>query len=256
VARNSRGVLSRHTVAEIVDYRAAVDDRMLGFLRRLDDEAPQARSLVELGLHHEQQHQELLLTDIKYIFASNPLRPVYKQSDGEGPTEVASAVRWRSVPGGVFELGAPQQGFAWDNERPRHSALVGDFLLMDRLVTCGEYLEFIQDGGYSDPLLWLSDGWDARSREDWQAPLYWVAVDGGWRIGTLAGEREFDPNEPVTHVSYYEAAAYARWAGKRLPTEAEWEKATVGVRVPLTETSSCLWNRRSATSRRKRPPRS
>jgi ergothioneine biosynthesis protein EgtB len=235
VARNSRGALSRPTVAEIIAYRAVVDDHMLGFLRRLDDRDDQARALVELGLHHEQQHQELLLTDIQYIFASNPLRPVYKKTDGEGRSEAAPATRWRSVPAGVFELGASEQGFAWDNERPRHRVLVDDFLLMDRLVTCGEYLEFIQDGGYTNVFLWLSDGWDALSREGWQAPLYWAAVDGGWRIRTLAGERELDPNEPVTHVSYYEAAAYARWAGKRLPTEAEWEKAAAGVRTPLTE---------------------
>jgi ergothioneine biosynthesis protein EgtB len=235
VARDCRGTLSRPTVAQVYDYRAAIDERMLALLERIDDQDPDVPRLVELGLHHEQQHQELLVTDIKHILASNPLHPVYRKPPPEDRARVAPPVHWHSVPGGIFELGAPNGGFAWDNEKPRHRMLVSDFVLMDRLVTCGEYLEFMEDGGYSDPLLWLSDGWDARNRQGWQAPLYWVRVDGTWRIGTLAGERDLDPNEPVTHVSFYEAMAYARWAGKRLPTEVEWEKAAATVRAPLTD---------------------
>ena len=183
-------------------------------------------TLVELGLNHEQQHQELLLTDILHIFASNPLFPVYHLSSGKEETGLGAApppAKFIAMEGGIFALGAPEEGFAWDNERPRHKVLVNGFSLMNRLVTCGEYLEFIEDGGYRNSLLWLSDGWDAVNREGWQSPLYWLRTDEDWRIITLSGVRPLDPHEPVAHVSFYEAEAYARWAGKRLPTEAEWE---------------------------------
>jgi ergothioneine biosynthesis protein EgtB len=236
VARNLRGTLSRPTVAEVYGYRAAIDERMMEFIQQAGDGQLAALStLIELGLHHEQQHQELLITDIKHIFATNPLGPVYAEPRHESSPSEVPAARFLPVAGGVFQLGAPELGFAWDNEKPRHRVLVEDFALLDRLVTCGEYLEFIQDGGYADPLLWLSDGWDARQREGWQAPLYWERADGGWRVGTLTGLRDLDRGEPVTHVSYYEAEAYARWAGRRLPTEAEWERAAAHVRTSLTD---------------------
>jgi len=184
-------------------------------------------SIVGLGLEHEQQHQELLVTDIKHIFASNPLTPVYTSCPA-AKQGIASAAaqwppKWIAIEGGIYEMGAPAGGFAWDNERPRHQVLVNGFRLMDRLVTCGEYANFIAEGGYRNPLLWLSDGWDTLQREGWQAPLYWLASEEGWRISTLSGIRPLDPEEPVAHVSFYEAEAYARWSGKRLPTEAEWE---------------------------------
>ncbi len=233
IARGRRGTLSRPTVAEVDAYRAAVDERVASLLERVEDRGfAEVSALVELGLHHEQQHQELLLTDIKHIFASNPLAPVYRRSDARRTRRALPPARLVPMAGGLFELGAPPVGFAWDNERPRHRVLVEDFALMNRLVTCGEYLEFIEAGGYSEPLLWLSDGWDVVQREGWQAPLYWVPSDDGWRIQTLAGERDLDRDEPVTHVSFYEAMAYARWAGLRLPTEAEWEYAAGTGKAP------------------------
>ncbi|MEW5975029.1 MAG: ergothioneine biosynthesis protein EgtB [Acidobacteriota bacterium] len=227
VRREVRGTLSRPTVQEIRTYRSAVDDQMHTFLEKADQESfQQVSPLVELGLHHEQQHQELLVTDIKHILGSNPLRPAYRVAERNGAAEGASGpARFVPVAGGVFEIGAGPEGFAWDNERPRHRVMLGDFLLMNRPVSCREYLEFMQDGGYQNPLLWLSDGWDAVCSERWQAPLYWEHVEGNWRIFTLSGTRTVAPDEPVCHVSFYEAAAFARWAGKRLPSEFEWEVA-------------------------------
>jgi ergothioneine biosynthesis protein EgtB len=197
---------------------------------------PTLTSLVQLGFHHEQQHQELLLTDIKHILAINPLRPAYRSDLPVPMTEsVAAQEQWLDYPGGLYEIGysgePPEQDFAFDNESPQHQVYLQDYYLASRLVTNGEYLEFIQAGGYTKPEYWLSEGWNTVQTEQWQAPLYWEQMDGTLWIMTLAGLRPLNLQEPVCHVSFYEADAYARWAGKRLPTEAEWEVATR--QVPL-----------------------
>ena len=234
-SRDIRGTLSRPTVKEVYDYRAAIDKRIRALVEASGTgDFEQISRLLELGLHHEQQHQELLVTDIKHILASNPLRPLYKHNGTQRLHKDASvrpSTGFVGIDGGVFEMGANGEGFAWDNEYPRHKTFVSDFALMNRLVTCGEFMEFINDGGYRNPLLWLSDGWDAATREGWQAPLYWEKVESDRQIVTLSGVRPVDPDEPVSHVSYYEASAYARWAGKRLPTESEWERASAFVKT-------------------------
>ncbi|HEU5102880.1 MAG TPA: ergothioneine biosynthesis protein EgtB [Roseiflexaceae bacterium] len=222
-SRPQRGLLSRPTVAEIYDYRRYIDEHMLNLLDRIDS-LPVDPTVVELGLHHEQQHQELLLTDIKHVFAINPLRPVYREHKRPA-THTAAPLHWTSYPEGVFEIGYDGQAFAFDNEFPRHRVFVEAFELGSRLVTNGEYLEFIAGGGYHQPLLWLSDGWASVQAQGWQAPLYWEQIDGEWWQFTLSGMRRVEPSEPVCHVSFYEADAYARWAGARLPSEAEWEIA-------------------------------
>ena len=227
IARDRRGLLSRPTVAEVYDYRAAIDGRMEAFLDRADEaELAQFRTTLILGLHHEQQHQELILTDLKHALAGNPLRPVYRQREKEAAKEALnSQVGWVSFPAALRSLGHEGDGFAFDNETPRHPEHVAAFALADRLVTNREFLAFMEDGGYSRPEFWLSDGWAARSRNRWEAPLYWEAEGGRWRVFTLAGMQDLDPCEPVCHVSFYEADAFARWAGERLATEAEWETA-------------------------------
>jgi ergothioneine biosynthesis protein EgtB len=189
------------------------------------------KPLIELGINHEQQHLELLFTDIKHAFAQNPLKPVYRQSSRHTPCAVGSNGT-RSVPitfvpfdAAVYRIGHAGDGFAFDNEGPRHRVFLEPFAIASRLVTCGEYLEFMADDGYQRPELWLSDGWAARRLHNWEAPLYWEGHAGNWRLFTLDGMRPLDEGEPVCHVSFYEADAYARWAGARLPTEAEWEVA-------------------------------
>jgi len=232
--RDIRGTLSRPTVNDIYSYRKGVDERTRAFIANADEATYRTVApIVELGLHHEQQHQELLVTDIKHILGMSPLRPVYKSVRAAKRSAPIPAAKFLPVEGGVFEMGADGNGFAWDNELPKHKTYIHDFRLMNRLVTCGEFLEFMNDGGYRNPLLWLSDGWDWVTREHWEAPMYWLNVDGEWHIITLNGMRPIDRDEPVVHVSYYEAAAYARWADKRLPTEAEWEKgATLVTTAP------------------------
>jgi ergothioneine biosynthesis protein EgtB len=191
---------------------------------------PEVARRIELGLHHEQQHQELLLTDVKHLYALNPLKPAYRAAlnDDDGR---ARPLGWREFPAGIREVGWAGHGFAFDNETPRHRVLLEPFRLADRLVTNGEYLAFMDDGGYARADLWLSDGWRAVKERGWEAPLYWERIDGAWRQMTLAGMRMVDEREPVCHVSYYEADAYARWAGKRLPTESEWEVAAAGAPI-------------------------
>jgi ergothioneine biosynthesis protein EgtB len=237
VQRDARGTLSRPTVKEVYAYRRAVNERILAFTERADDSTfAKATPLIDLGLHHEQQHQELIVTDIKHILGSNPLRPAYRFEEGRMPAPSANVpARFVSISGGLFDVGAEREGFAWDNERPRHRVFLQDFRLMNRPVTCGEYLEFISDGGYRNPLLWLSDGWDLVCSEEWKAPLYWEERDRCWHLFTLSGMRSVDPTEPVSHVSFYEAAAYARWAGKRLPTEFEWEVAAAQSQASTAE---------------------
>lgn len=219
--RTERGKITRPSVGEIADYRAHVDAAMGELLASRP--APEVAELVELGLHHEQQHQELLLMDIKHLFSLNPTAPAYHQVDPEPST--ATEMLWVRSEGGVVDIGHDNRGFSYDNELPRHQVLLQPFEIADRLVTCGEWLEFMTDAGYRTPAHWLSDGWHTVNDRGWGAPEYWFEVEGEWHIFTLSGLRPIDPNEPVAHLSYYEADAYASWAGGRLPTEFEWEAA-------------------------------
>jgi len=227
-ARPQRGLLSRPTLEEVYDYRAHVDAAVLSLLRERGNDLPaDLADIVELGLQHEQQHQELILTDIKHVFASNPLRPAYSAVSPAPPVSSAAngGLSWQSYSEGLYAVGHDGEGFAFDNEAPRHRVFLGAFRIATRAVTSGEYRAFLEDGGYRRPELWLSDGWNAVRERGWEAPLYWERAGTGWRQMTLAGMRDVDPAEPVCHVSYYEADAFARWAGARLPTEAEWEVA-------------------------------
>ena len=222
-SRPRRGTLSRPTLAEVMEFRAYVDDamdRLFATGRGLDDST---LAVLEQGLHHEQQHQELMLMDIKHVFSCNPLYPVYKERPAPEPTDVP-AMGWIPFEGQLLWTGHESDRFAFDNESPRHREYIEAFEIADRLVTAGEYLEFIEDGGYARPELWLSDGWATVQAEGWDSPLYWIRDDGGkWNIMTLAGLRALEPSEPVCHVSYYEADAYARWRGCWLPIEGAWE---------------------------------
>jgi ergothioneine biosynthesis protein EgtB len=223
--RPARGLLSRPTVEEVYAYRHAIDRRLLERLETAN-ESDWARlaPVLELGLNHEEQHQELLLTDLKHAFGLNPLFPRYAEPP-LSPRREGTRLRWVRHAEGVRWIGYDGQGFAFDNEGPRHRVFIDAFQLASRLVTNGEYLEFIRDGGYERPEFWLSDGWATRNRGNWSAPLYWRQDGSGFALFTLHGLQPLDPAEPVCHVSYYEADAYARWAGARLPTEFEWETA-------------------------------
>jgi len=226
--RAQRGLLSRPTVADVYRYRAHIDRAMAALIEAANDaQWPEVQARVILGLHHEQQHQELLCMDIKHILGFNPLRPTYRQAP-KRPQRPAPALRWVGHQGGEVEIGHAGDGFAYDNESPRHRRLLYPHALASRPVTNGEYLAFMDDGGYERPELWLSDGWSALQQQGWRAPLYWERMDGRWWHMTLAGLEVLDEDAPVCHVSYYEADAYARWAGRRLPYEAEWEHAATG----------------------------
>jgi len=223
IARASRGLLTRPTADEIGAYRAHVDSAMQALLQH---GGADAAALVELGLNHEQQHQELLLTDIKHAFAINPLRPAYTPAAATEPQQSAPPLRWLEIGRGIADIGHAGGGFAFDNETPSHQVLLPASRIASRPVSVGEYLQFIEDGGYRRAELWLSDGWAKVLEEGWQAPLYWEQQSGAWSSFTLHGMRPLRLDEPVCHVSYYEACAYAAWAGKRLPTEQEWEAAS------------------------------
>jgi ergothioneine biosynthesis protein EgtB len=234
--RPHRGLLSRPSCEEVAHYRSCVDAAM----RVLIDQATeQQAALIQLGLHHEQQHQELLLMDIKHVLHCNPIDPVYA-ARAEQPRP-ATPSRLTEVAGGNVEVGHDGRGFAFDNEGPRHVTYLEPFAIADRLVNAGEWLEFIGDGGYERPELWLSDGWYAVQQHEWRAPLYWRADLDGWTVFTLTGRRPVDPNEPVVHVSHYEADAYARWRGMRLPTEFEWEHAATTQTGELRELADEAW---------------
>jgi ergothioneine biosynthesis protein EgtB len=229
--RAQRGYISRPTVEEVYAYRRHVD----GWMRELLGSADEAllrtvQPLLEIGLNHEQQHQELMLTDLKHVFSVNPLRPVYRERDPSS-LEEAAPPRWIDFEGGLAWIGHDGEGFAYDNEGPRHREWVEPFGLADRLVTNGEYLEFMADGGYRRADLWLSMGWAMAQENQWTEPFYWERRDDEWWMFTLGGMRRVEASEPVTHLSYFEADALARWAGARLPTEAEWEVAAATVPI-------------------------
>lgn len=224
-ARSKRGLLSRPTVEQVFVYREYVDNQILDVLdRATEEELSEFGPIIEIGNHHEQQHQELMLTDFKYMFAQNPLYPKYKELElpqGSKP----ESLNWISFEEGIYNIGSKGDEYTYDNEHPRHRKFLEPFELGDRLITNGEFMEFMADEGYNRTELWLDDGWATVNKNNWNAPLYWIQKDGEWYHYTLGGLRKVNPNEPVTHVSYYEADAFARWAGARLPTEAEWEVA-------------------------------
>jgi len=233
IRRDHRGLVTRPTNVEVYAFRASVDRRVEELIRSVpDDDFIRLRFLVITGCHHEQQHQELLITEVKHILGSNvpELREPYRSAMSNGAGRLPSS-RWIAFEGGLVETGNVEGGWCWDNELPVHRGFLEDFELGNRLVTNGEYLEFMADGGYGNPLLWLSNGWARVQDQGWTAPLYWEMYgygserDGDWGLWTLSGDRPVEPDEPVCHVSFYEADAYARWKGARLPTEREWEHA-------------------------------
>ena len=257
--RADRGLLTRPSLAEVMDYRAHVDAHMANFLDTLD--SPETARLVEVGLHHEQQHQELLLTDIQYTLWRNPLRPAYREpgmsNDGMSNDETAGDetgtgerrvstfdIRhstFTRIPAGLYAVGHPGGSFCYDNEQPRHRVYLHEYSLADAPVTCGAWREFIDDGGYQTPSLWLAAGWAAVRANKWKAPLYWERAGAGepWRRFSLSGMRDVIDGEPVCHVSLFEADAFARWAGARLPTEQEWEVAAEAAGAPLDSANAC-----------------
>lgn len=240
-ARPQRGLLSRPSLAEIKAYRAHVDAALADLLPPLKNSAPpEALALVELGCHHEQQHQELLLTDILHAFSCNPLLPAY---DSSVPAKAqARGQAWLRHPGGIVDIGHGGAGFAFDNEGPRHPALLAPFEISNRLVTCGEYADFIAAGGYREPLLWLSDGWATVQAQGWQRPAYWQE-DGS--VFGLHGVQPLDADAPVMQLSFYEACAFAEWAGARLPTEFEWEAASALQGFEQAADQAWQWTRSS-----------
>ncbi len=225
--RDLRGLISRPTVSQAQRYRASVDSHIDDLLSSPDESLlDEMEAILVLGFHHEQQHQELLITDIKHVLAQNPLNPVFRAAEERTATECRPC-RFIDFEETVTAIGHDGDGFAYDNEGPRHRALVPAFSLATRPVTNGEFIAFIEDNGYSRPEFWLSLGWMTVNEQRWNAPLYWTKRDGAWWNFTLSGLRPVDQSEPVTHVSYFEADAYANWAGARLPTEFEWERAAL-----------------------------
>jgi ergothioneine biosynthesis protein EgtB len=220
--RSNRGLMSRPNLDEVRAYRDCIDDAMRTLLLA-PNLPPEVADLVILGLNHEQQHQELIVTDIKHAFYLNPLQPAYRPDAVRSASSVTAPLQWIEHSGGLVEVGYSGDRFAFDNETPRHPVFLQPFRIASRLATNAEYLDFMHDGGYRRAELWMSDGWDQVCAQNWRAPLYWEERDGTWQNFTCSGWRDVDPNEPVCHVSFYEADAYARWAGARLATEDEWE---------------------------------
>jgi ergothioneine biosynthesis protein EgtB len=228
--RAARGQLSRPTVSEVRAWRRAVDEQMATWCARADEGTFDTLApVVEIGINHEEQHQELLLTDVKHVLASNPLAPAYRPLPTQKGAHVALA--FHAFDGGLIEIGHRGDGFGYDNELPRNRHWLEPFALANRLVTAGEWLAFMCDRGYERAELWLAEGWEHSRHERWHAPLYWRGAGDEWMIATLGGERPVDPLEPVCHVSFFEADAFARWAGARLPSEAEWERVTATQRT-------------------------
>jgi ergothioneine biosynthesis protein EgtB len=249
--RGQRGLLTRPSAAEVRDYRAHVDEALARlFTQGFVDEGHDAvAELIALGINHEQQHQELLLTDILSLFAANPLRPAYRKPlPKPEPIEAAAEAEFVAFGGGIRVIGYDGSGFSYDNEGPRHEVLLYPYRLANRCVTNGEWLAFIEAGGYREPLLWLADGWATVKAQGWNAPAYWEERDGVWQQMTLEGLLPVDPRAPVTHISYYEANAYAHWAGKRLPTEFEWEAASAGYALAGNDLSTNALRPRPAPS--------
>lgn len=260
VARWRRGNLTRPTTEDIYAYRRSVDDRVEALIDSIDeDRLPELAALLWIGINHEQQHQELFYTEIKAILFENPpdFRPSYRDMTALGPIPEGSDTAcfdrstWLPVEGGLFEFGHREGGWCWDNELPVHKAYLEGFEMADRLTTCGEYLEFIEDGGYERQLLWLDNGWAAAQSAEWKAPLYWEKGDECWRIFTLSGAQPVNRDEPVCHLSFYEADAFARWKsetfsefeGARLPSEYEWEHSARHL-LPTAESANLLSARR------------
>ncbi|MCJ8167645.1 ergothioneine biosynthesis protein EgtB [Pontibacter sp. E15-1] len=226
VQRDQRSTLTRPPLRDIYAYRQHVDEHMQQLFQRLDEDTlTELLPLIQLGLQHEQQHQELLVTDIKYILSTNPMLPVYKPQQKEETTQATKA-EFIPIPGGVYTIGFRDEGFSFDNEFGVHEVLLDDFQIMNRLVTNGEYLAFMQDGGYRDFRHWLDEGFAMVNAQNLEAPLYWVKQEDGWHRFTMHGLEKVNLNDPVCHISFYEADAYANWAGKRLLTEFEWEAAS------------------------------
>lgn len=256
IARGQRGSLSRPTTAEIYAYRESVDRRVEDLLLKIDDQRLELLAFrLMVGMNHEQQHQELFYSEVKNILAQNPLplRTAYFQpSTMSTPIAAPSKLRFVEFPGGLFEFGHAEPSWCWDNELPRHKHYLAPFALADRLATNGEYLAFMEDGGYRRQLLWLDNGWTAAQQQSWQAPLYWERIGGQWHVWTLGGLRPLELNDPVCHVSFYEADAFARWrsetfasdADVRLPTEREWELAGMLARREPEEANVFLDRRR------------
>jgi ergothioneine biosynthesis protein EgtB len=221
--RNQRGVISRPGVREIFNYRKHIDEQILSFIASSSEKSfNDFASLIETGMNHEQQHQELLLTDIKHVFSFNPLHPVYRYINRPDPVE-GIIKNWIKTGEGIFEIGADDNSFSFDNEHLKHKKFLHNFCISSDLVTNEEYIGFIEDNGYNRPELWLTDGFDMAQREGWTAPLYWEKINGSWFYFTLSGFEKVKKHEPVCHVSHYEADAFARWKKKRLPSEEEWE---------------------------------
>lgn len=242
-SRAQRGLLTRPGIKDILDYRSAVDQRMQQLL--LTNRSEKLSALIELGIQHEQQHQELMLTDIKHLLSCNPLYPAMLNKDtANGINDRASAantkMEWHQLEAGLCEIGYDGDGFCFDNERPRHRQFIEAFQFASRLVNNGEYLEFIQAGGYQNPALWLANGWNWVKQQQLQHPLYWRHTDH-WQEFTLQGLQALDPTQPVSHLSFFEASAYAAWDGARLPTEAEWEFAAQKKKNHLLQLFDACW---------------
>ncbi len=224
VVRTDRGNLSRPTVAWVYEYRKYVTDAVNDFITSTPELSREIMEVLEIGCHHEKQHQELLLTDIKYILGNNPLLPVYNDEFEENSIE-ENSLEWIKIPEGIYEIGHKNDSFCYDNELGVHKAFIPEFEISSKLVSNREYLEFMNAGGYDDVLLWHAEGWDWKNTEGIKNPFYWHHIGGNWHQYTLQGLKEIIPEAPVSHISYYEAFAYAQWKGLRLPTEFEWEVA-------------------------------